>query len=125
MSFRDELVKKVISTRELIKQNAVNNFVGVLKSSMIKCAEEGKTCGSINLDIETEPEFDEDDCGEDVYLVLQNLLFEMQDVRTFVDDKRRYTYRWLIEEVEKTNIFADIEINLDSDDNILEFRWFL
>jgi len=124
MSFKDELVKKVLSTRELIKQNAINNFVGVLKSSMIKCAEEGKTRGSINLDIETEPEFDEDDCGEDVYLVLQNL---MQDVRTFVDvdDKRRYTYKWLIEEVEKTNIFADIKIKLDSDDNILEFYWFL
>jgi hypothetical protein len=120
MSFREELVKKVISTRELIKQNAINNFVGVLKSSMIKCAEEGKTCGSINLDIETEPEFD-----EDVYLVLQNLLFEMQDVRTFVDDKRRYTYRWLIEEVEKTDIFADIKIKLNSEDNILEFYWFL
>ena len=53
MSFRDELVDKVNSTRESIRKNAINNFVGILKSSMIKCAEEGKISGSINLDIET------------------------------------------------------------------------
>ena len=54
MSFKDELVKKVNSARDLIRQNAINNFVGILKSSMIKCAEEGKISGSINLDIETD-----------------------------------------------------------------------
>lgn len=116
MSFRDELVKKVHSTRELIRQTAVNDFVGILKSSMIKCAEEGKISGSINLDIETE-------CDENFYE-----LFEIQGV--LVDDKRRYSYIWLIEEVKKTDIFAEdifaeIEMKLDSDDNILEFHWCL
>ena len=120
MSFRDELVKKVYSTRELIRQTAVNNFVGILKSSMIKCAEEGRISGSINLDIETE--WDEDDCKKDVYLQLEKL-FEIQGV--LVHDKKRYVYIWLIEEVKETDIFAEIEIKLDNDDNILEFRWFL
>ena len=58
-----------------------------------------------------------------VYLELGKL-FEIQSILVDVDDIKRYTYKWLIEEVEKTNIFADIVMNLDSDDNILEFHWF-
>ena len=80
---------------------------------MIKCAEEGKISGSINLDIET-----------DVYLELERL-FEIQGFLVDVDDIKRYTYKWLIEEVKKINFFSGIEIRLDSDDNILEFHWYL
>lgn len=123
MSFKDELVKKVNSARDLIRQNAINNFVGILKSSMIKCAEEGKISGSINLDIET----DWIDAGSysnmDVYSQLEKLYEEERLVD--IDDIRRYAYKWLMEEVKKTNIFADIEMKLHSDDNILEFHWYL
>lgn len=106
MSFKDELVKKVIDVRDGIKNTSINIFGDSLKSKMIEAAEEGRTRGYLHLD-------DEYNDYPEEYSSLEDLLGEINETK----DK----FIWLLEEIKKTRVFDGIY--MDIEDNVLNFYW--
>ena len=117
MSFKDELTNKVIETRERIKSKAINYFTEWLKSAMISVAEEGRNTGCIGL-------FDDCDGNEYVNQIYYELLkiLIIEKTHKYSEEKVKM-YIWLLEEVQKTDIFKDITIEIEND--ILNFSWYL
>ena len=122
MSFKDELNKKVIETRNRIKNKAINTFVETLKSEMYLVAEEGKTRGFINIEYDYEDEDeDEDEYKKEIYSQLKQILILQNEINENCEIIN--TYKWLTEYVKKTDIFKDIYIDIE--DNCLQFYWYL
>jgi hypothetical protein len=109
MTFKDELNKMVAEVRENIVMNAKNSFIDYLKVVMNDVAKEGRTDGTIDLEIE---------CDGDEYVKLQKILVEIAGDK--FEDKEA-VYIWLLEEVNKTNIFEGIFMNIDN--GCLSFYW--
>lgn len=111
MTFKDELMMKVIFVRKTIKSDAINAFIELLKSAMENAAEQGETNGVISIGYELDE--------EKVYVKLKDLLLLTKEINN--DDE---ICRWLLKEIGKTDIFKDIYINRDDDVNYLNFYWF-
>lgn len=126
MSFRDELNKKVIETRERIKSKAINSFVEWLKSVMNTVAKEGKTAGYINLEDDDEEDCEDEDEYE--YKHINNIYNELQKIliiEEIIYDEKVNIYNWLLKEIQKTDVFKDININIDLEKQSLHFYWCL
>ena len=108
----DDLRKRVIDTRENIKKEAINKLSQFLKTEMIEFANQGLTKGSFCVDY-----IDEE---YNIYDNLKKML--IVEEKNFEDD-RDHVFIWLLEEVKKTNVFKDIDMEIKND--CLEFSWCL
>ena len=122
MSFKNELNKKVVETRDRIKNKAINNFVESLKSAMYQVAEEGRTRGSINIEYDYQEEDEHgNEYNKEIYNQLRQLLILQDEIAE--NSEIINTYRWLTENVKKTDIFKDIYIEIE--DDCVQFHWYL
>ena len=122
MSFKNELNKKVIETRDRIKNKAINNFVETLKLAMCHVANEGRTRGSINIEYDYQEEDENEyEYNKVIYNQLKKLLILQDEIAE--NGEIINTYRWLTENVKKTDIFKDIYIDIE--DDCVQFHWYL
>jgi hypothetical protein len=131
-SFVNELTDIVNSVRDRIKTEAINLFIDMLKTAMKNVAYSGKRSGSIELSTSIPNEYDEKD--EDEYEEyetrdytlsrLDELLLREESERREISEKDPMRiYKWLIKEIDKTGIFKDIYIAIDTEKFKLEFDW--
>jgi hypothetical protein len=122
MSFKDELVKKVVQIRDAIKSNAVKVFTQCLKSAMYEVAEKGRTSGSLNIKDEYE-NCEEEEQEDEYYYVkhyikLEELLLTTGEIK--IKDETML-FVWLLEEIKKTSVFDGIYMEIENDE--LKFYW--
>jgi hypothetical protein len=130
-SFKDELVAKVNSVRNTIKTEAIHVFIDKLKTAMKIVAARGRKSGSIALRINLADYLEEcdDEDEEDIELCRLDELLLREEVEQGVREERindgssMRIYRWLIKEVDKTGIFKDIYLDLNTEKYELDFFW--
>jgi hypothetical protein len=124
-SFKEELTATVNSVRKNIKTEAINCFINKLKTAMRWTAQRGETKGAIALRINFEEDDDEDDDEE--YAVLRRLdeLLLIEEVkRTSGEDfEGSKIYEWLLKQINKIDVFDDIDISLNMDTYEMEYFW--
>jgi hypothetical protein len=128
MSFKDELNAEVNSVRDKIKTEAINHFINVLKEAMKNTARKGLTNGSISLRINFEEcehyHSEDEDCAEDHTGDLE--LYRLDELLLLTKERESGAlgmYEWLIKQVNKTGIFKEIYINLNTERYELDFFW--
>ena len=120
MSFRNELIAQVNNVRNEIKTHAINLFINKLKDAMKYTASLGITNGSISLRLNFEDHYEddyEDDMGE------LDSLNELLLITKEREPGATEMYKWLIKEIDKTDIFKDIYITLDDYTYELKYFW--
>ena len=110
-TFKDELVAKVKSVRNSVKENAIIMFSEELKIEMMKVASRGETNGSIHLDPEE-------------YTELGKILLLSDDI-TYLNTNSIYS--WFLRQFKEKKMFDGIDMILNEDDDyyLLEFNWYL
>jgi hypothetical protein len=128
MSFKDELNAEVNSVRSKIKTEAINHFINVLKEAMKNTARLGLTNGSISLRINFEEcehyHSEDEDCAEDNTGDLE--LYRLGELLLLTKEREPGAlgmYEWLIKEVNKTDVFKGICIDINTEKFELEFFW--
>lgn len=128
MSFKDELNAEVNSVRDKIKTEAINHFINVLKEAMKNTARLGLTNGSISLRINFEEcehyHSEDEDCAEDHTGDLE--LYRLGELLLLTKEREPGAlgmYEWLIKEVNKTDVFKGICIDINTEKFELEFFW--
>ena len=126
MSFKDELTAEVNSVREKIKTEAINHFINVLKEAMKNTARKGMTNGSISLRLNFDDcEYEEDeDCAEDHTGDLE--LYRLDELLLMTKEREPGAiemYKWLIKQVNKTDVFKGICIDINTENFELDFFW--
>ena len=109
-TFKDELVAKVISVRNSVKENAIIMFSEELKTEMMEVALRGETNGSIYL----EP---------DEYTGLGKILSLSNDIKN-----TESIYSWFLQQFKEKKMFDGIEMTLnekedEDDEYYLQFSW--
>lgn len=123
MTFKDELNKTVVSVRETVKRKASVAFSNALKSAMETAASQGKTSGETSID--SEIEYDDETNYVEIYEKLEEILIIEGLIKDKSNDKLN-VYKWLLEDVQKTDVFKDIFFNIDdNNDYWLKFHWCL
>ena len=132
MSFKDELTAEVNSVRQKIKTEAINYFINKLKKAMKNTASKGITNGSISLRLNFDECEDEDSteyCSEywngdyELYRLNELLLMTKE-----IEPGAIEIYKWLIKEIQKTDVFKDIYIIIeeyDIEEYELKFFWYI
>ena len=127
-SFKDELAAKVNSVRNTIKTEAINVFVDKLKTAMKNVAARGRKSGSIPLRINLTDYDEDDEDDKDIELCRLDELLLREEVEQGVHEELNdgcsmRIYIWLIKEVDKTDIFKDIYLQLNIYKYELDFSW--